>query len=152
MPIVVLRPNFARDLDGLRRSARKVYQRASEILLELQRDIQPSAARRSESRIPKCHKFELPDGYRLVLQEGDSGATMVALAVGKHDHVDSFLDGHKGFVFDEKTGRVRELRLATAAETAVEMVPSVDLQADQSSKAAQPHLSDISACERKIAA
>ncbi len=139
MPSIILRPTFVKDLDGLKRSARKTYQRASEILVEIQRDIQPTAPRRSETRIPKCHKFELPDGYRLVLQEGDTGNTMVALVAGTHDHVDSFLDGHKGFVFDGKTGRVRELRLATAAETAVEMVPSVDLQSDQTSGAAQPH-------------
>jgi hypothetical protein len=32
-----------------------------------------------------------------VLQRGDSDATMVALVVGTHDHVESFLDGHKGY-------------------------------------------------------
>jgi hypothetical protein len=58
---------------------------------------------------------------------------MVALVVGTHDHVDSFLDGHKGYVFDGKTGRLRELRLATATETAVEMVPSAELQGEQPS-------------------
>ncbi len=45
---------------------------------------------------------------------------MVALAVGTHDHVDLFLNGHKGYVFDQKTGQLRELRLGTATETAVE--------------------------------
>jgi hypothetical protein len=30
---------------------------------------------------------------------------MVALVVGTHDHVDSFLDGHRGYVFDGRTGR-----------------------------------------------
>jgi len=56
---------------------------------------------------------------------------MVALSVGTHDHVSSFLDGHKGYVFDEKTGQLRELRVGTATETAVEMVPSAALQAEQ---------------------
>src|SRR5580700_3405107 len=133
MPRIILRPSFSKDLDGLRRSARKQYQRASEILLEIQRDIEPSAARRADSRIPKCEKFELPDGYRLVLQRSDSDDAMVALVVGTHDHVDSFLDGYKGYVFDGRTGRVRELRLATATETAVEMVPSAELQAEEPS-------------------
>lgn len=133
MPRIILRPSFSKDLDGLRRASRKNYQKASEILLELQRDVEPSAPRRSETRIPKCEKFELQDGYRLVLQRGDSDDVMVALVVGTHDHVDSFLDGHKGYVFDGKTGRLRELRIATATETAVEMVPSVELQAEQPS-------------------
>lgn len=131
MPKITLRPSFSKDLDGLRRSSRKHYQRACEILLEIQRDLEPSAPRRAETRIPKCVKYELPDGYRLVLQRGDSDGVMVALSVGTHDHVSSFLDGHKGYVFDEKTGQLRELRVGTATETAVEMVPSAALQAEQ---------------------
>ena len=133
MPHITIRPSFLKDLDGLRRSSRKHYQRACEILLEVQRDIEPSAPRRVETRIPKCHKYELPDGYRLVLQRGDSEQIMVALVVGTHDHVESFLDGHRGYVFDERTGQLRELRLGTATETAVEMVPSAELQAEQAS-------------------
>src|SRR5271165_1371729 len=117
MPKIILRPTFSKDLDGLRRSARKQYQRASEILLELQRDQKPSAPRRAESRIPNCEKFELPDGYRMVMQQTGAGDSLLALVVGTHDHVESFLDGHKGYVFDPSTGRVRELRLATAVET-----------------------------------
>lgn len=127
MPHITLRPTFTRELSGLQRSARKQYQRASEILLELQLDQNPSAPRRTESRIPNCVKFELPDGYRLVLQRSDDDSELLALVVGTHDHVDSFLDGHKGYLFDKKTGRVRELRLATSAETSVEIAPSADL-------------------------
>jgi superfamily I DNA/RNA helicase len=131
MPHITLRPSFSKDLDGLRRSSRKHYQRACEILMEIQRDIEPSAPRRAETRIPKCVKYELPDGYRLVLQRGDSEATMVALVAGTHDHVESFLDGHKGYVFDQKTGQLRELRIGTATETSVEIVPSAELQREQ---------------------
>lgn len=130
MPKLTLRPTFSRDLDALRRSARKQYMRASEILLELQRDQEPSAPRRSETRIPNCVKFELPDGYRMVLQRSDRADELVALVAGTHDHVDSFLDAHKGYLFDAKTGRVRELRLATATETAIEVAPSADLVAE----------------------
>ena len=127
MPKVTLRQTFTKDLDGLRRSSRKHYQRACEILLELQRDKEPSAQRRSESRIPECVKYELPDGYRLVLQRAEKGGALVALAVGTHDHVESFLDGHKGYVFDPKSMRVRELRLATSNETSIDIAPSPDL-------------------------
>jgi len=130
MPRITLRPTFTRDLDGLKRSARKQYQRASEVLLELQRDQTPSAPHRSESRIPNCIKFELPDGYRLVLQRTDDAEELIALVVGTHDHVDTFLDGHKGYVFDARTGRVRELRLATSSETVIEVAPSGDLAAE----------------------
>lgn len=46
--------------------------------MEIQRDLEPSAQRRAETRIPKCAKYELLDGYRLVLERGDSDAIMVA--------------------------------------------------------------------------
>ena len=131
MPHITLRPRFSKDMDGLKRSSRKHYQRACEILVEIQQDIEPSAPRRAETRIPKCTKYELPDGYRLVLQRGDFDVTIVALAIGTHDHVELFLDGHKGYVFNEKTGQLRELRLGTATETAVEVVPSAELQSEQ---------------------
>lgn len=134
MPNIILRPTFSKDLDGLRRSARKQYQRASEILLELQRDQEPSAARRSESRIPNCVKFELQDGYRMVMQRTAAAGSLLGLVVGTHDHVDSFLDGHKGFVFDPATGRVRELRLATASETSINVAPSENVAVPESEK------------------
>src|SRR5271154_3008006 len=145
MPKITLRPTFSKDLDGLRRSSRKHYQRASEILLELQRDQERSAYRRSESRIPNCVKFELPDGYRLVMQHTENENGLLALVVGTHDHVESFLDGHKGYVFDPATGRVRELRLATASETSITVAPSENLTGEESAErvAATPLFSEF---------
>ena len=67
----------------------------------------------------------------MVLQRSDTGNAMVALVVGSHDHIDSFLDGHKGYVFDTTTGKLKELRLATASETQVEMVSSAELNEEQ---------------------
>jgi mRNA-degrading endonuclease RelE of RelBE toxin-antitoxin system len=104
MPKIVLRPTFSKDLDGLRRSSRKHYQRASEILLELQRDQEPSASRRSESRIPNCVKFELPDGYRLVMHRTETEESLLALAVGTHDHVES-LDGRMSIAINKRAGK-----------------------------------------------
>lgn len=122
MPRLVLRHDFCKDLDGLRRSSRKHYQRTAEILLELQRGVQPSAPRRAESRIPKCEKFELPDGYRLALQRvgSESDNVIVALAVGTHPNIESFISAHMGCVFGATTGRVCELQLAIPAEAAKE--------------------------------
>ena len=142
MPKVTLRQTFTKDLDGLRRSSRKHYQRACEVLLELQQDQEPSARRRSESRIPECVKYELPDGYRLVLQRSEEGGALVALVVGTHDHVESFLDGHKGYVFDLKSGRVRELRLATSNETSIDIAPSRDLLSQATSESSVDRIFD----------
>jgi len=127
---ITLSPGFSRDLDGLRTSERKIHQKVSEVLLELMRGNDPSVPRRPETRIPKCEKFEITDDYRLVAQRTDDGG-LVALTVGKHTHVDSYLDGHKGFIFDKKTGKLKELRLATIAESQVDMVPSVDLMTEK---------------------
>lgn len=138
MPRIVLRPSFRKDLDGLKRSARKQYERASEVLLELQRDVEPSVPRRAESRLPNCVKYELQDGYRIVLQKADgSEEVLIALAIGKHDHVDSFLEGHKGWVFDPQKGQLRELRLATIDESSVEIVPSAGL-VDEAARVEEP--------------
>ncbi len=125
---ITFRPSFGKDMDALQQSARKIYQRACEILTELQRGAVPSAKPRAETRVPKCRKYELPDGYRLVLQETDAGG-LVTVVVGKHDYVESYLNGHKGYVFEGRTARVRELRTATADETSVQMVPSEELDA-----------------------
>ena len=121
---VILRQSFVKDLEGLKQSSRKHYQRTCEVLVELDLGKKPAAHLRTESRIPKCIKYELPDGYRLVLQRTESDRELVALVVGKHDHVESFLDGHKGYVFDHQSGRVRDLHLATSNETAITIAPS----------------------------
>ncbi len=145
MPKIVLRPSFNRDLDALKRNSRKNYQRASEILQELQRGVDPTTPRRAEGRIPNCVKYELVDGYRVAFQRIDGEDALIALAVGTHDHVDAFLDGHKGFVFDPRTGRLKELRLATAEDTAVEIVPSDVVAADgrEAVTATPPPLFDV---------
>ena len=93
MPKLTLSKSFQKDLNGLQQSSRKHYQRTCELLFEIQTGQGPSAHRRSESRIPECIKYELPNGYRLVLQKAENAAALVALVVGTHDHVESYLDG-----------------------------------------------------------
>jgi superfamily I DNA/RNA helicase len=125
-----LRPSFTKDLMALKRGHTQNYRRVSEILVDLQTGSRVTITRRQDSRIPNCVKYELADGYRAVLQQVEGTDVFVALAVGTHDHVEAFLDGHKGWVFDPVTGRMRELRLATADENAVDVGPSQHLQPD----------------------
>lgn len=120
MSRIVLRPSFAKDLDALRSSSRRHFQRASEILIEIQLGIEPSVQHRKETRIPKCERFDLTDGYRLVLQRSESANVLVALVVGNHVHVDSFLDAHKGCIFDAKNGRVCDMQVPTGTEAKVQ--------------------------------
>ena len=127
---IILRPSFQKDLAALKRNHLNNYRKASAVLMDLETDASVSVKLRSESRIPDAVKCELSDGYRLVFQRLADGDKYIALTVGTHDHVDSFLDGHKGWVFSE-SGSLRELRLATIEETTVQIVPSSAVEPDQ---------------------
>jgi superfamily I DNA/RNA helicase len=124
MPKLYLRASFQKDLSSLRANHRANYNKVCALLVELETEVQVVIDRRAETRIPNCVKFELSDGYRAVLQKVEDSDALIALCVGKHDYVDSFLDGHKGWVFDPHTGRVKEMRLATVDEAMVNAVPS----------------------------
>lgn len=130
MTKLILTKVFIKDLNALKTRHSNNYRKANAVLMELQRGEQPSAHLRDETRIPKPLKYQLDPDFRLLLQRVDDGDTVIALSVGNHDHVDSFLDGHKGWVFDPSTGNIRELRLATATEEATPVVFSQALQAE----------------------
>lgn len=120
---------FSKDLSALKTKHSNNYRKATAVLLELQMGENPDAHRRDESRIPKAIKFELDPDYRLLIQRVDGEDSVIALCVGNHDHVDSFLDGHKGWVFDS-SGNIRELRMASATEEATQIVASQNLQTE----------------------
>jgi superfamily I DNA/RNA helicase/mRNA-degrading endonuclease YafQ of YafQ-DinJ toxin-antitoxin module len=122
---------FIKDLNALKTKHSNNYRKANSVLMELQRGEQPSAHLRDETRIPKALKFQLDPDFRLLFQRVDGEDTLIALSVGNHDHVDSFLDGHKGWVFDPTTGNIREMRLATATEEATQVVASQSLQVEK---------------------
>lgn len=128
---------FFKDLSALKTRHSSNYKKATAVLVELQMGENPSAHRRDESRIPKAFKFELDPDFRMLFQRVDGEDGLIALCVGNHDHVDSFLDGHKGWVFDT-SGNIRELRLASATEEATQVVVSDSLQAEPPEVAAGP--------------
>jgi len=127
MARLFLRPSFQKDLASLRTNHRVNYNKVCALLVELETGISVVVDRRSETRIPHCVKYELSDGHRAVFQKVDGSDSLIALCVGKHDHVDSFLDAHKGWVFDPRTGRMKELRLAAIDEVVVNAVVSTEL-------------------------
>ncbi|MBI4303785.1 MAG: UvrD-helicase domain-containing protein [Chloroflexi bacterium] len=130
---------FSKDLSALKTKHSNNYRKATAVLLELQMGQAPDAHRRDESRIPKATKFELDPDYRLLIQRVDEEDAVIALCVGNHDHVDSFLDGHKGWVFDSN-GNIRELRMASATEEATQIVVSQNLQIETPKLAIEPEL------------
>ena len=121
---LALRPSFRKDLDALKQHHRANHRKVCEILVGIQSDSDISVRRRPDQRIPHCVKYELADGYRVVFQQVRDSGGLIALAVGTHDRVDGFLDGHKGHVFDPSSGRLKELRLASSDEASVEVVSS----------------------------
>jgi len=69
------------------------YTQAWTVLGELQSGAEVSKNFRSESRIPDCYKYELPDGYRVVFQKVEGIENeFLALFVGSHDDVEHFLN------------------------------------------------------------
>lgn len=124
MARLILRPSFQKDLQALRRNHRKNYEKTTSVLIDVQTGNTALLNRRPDSRIPDAEKYELSDGYRLVFQRVEGSDAVIALTVGTHEHVDAFLDGHRGWVFDAKTGSLRELRVATIEESATNKVPS----------------------------
>jgi mRNA-degrading endonuclease YafQ of YafQ-DinJ toxin-antitoxin module len=141
MTRLILTKIFVKDLNALKTRHSNNYRKANSVLMELQRGEQPTAHLRDETRIPKVLKFQLDPDFRLLLQRVDGEDALIALSVGNHDHVDSFLDGHKGWVFDPTTGNIRELRLATATEEATQIVASQSLQAERAAEVMPPPLS-----------
>lgn len=139
MTRLILTKLFIKDLNALKTRHSNNYRKANSVLIELQRGEQATAHLRDETRLPKALKFQLDPDFRLLLQKVDGENALIALSVGNHDHVDSFLDGHKGWVFDPTTGNIRELRLATATEEATQIVASQSLRADrQQTATAEP--------------
>ena len=130
---VYSRPSFLKDLSALKKNHRKNHEKVCAVLIDIQTNEKISIAFRDESRIPDCVKYELSDGYRVVFQRitGSEHNSLIALCTGKHDHVDSFLDAHKGWVFDPLNGKMKELRLATIEETSVDTVSSSMLRKDE---------------------
>ena len=57
-----------------------------------------------ESRLPKCVKYDLGEGWRLVTVQDERTCGLVF--VGSHDEVDHFLDQHRGARFGLRDGKL----------------------------------------------
>ena len=125
-----LTKEFNARLMGLKTSGKKTqYTQACTVLTELGTGSDVSRTFRPDSRIPDCHKYDLPEGYRIVFQKISSSSEHLALFVGTHAEVDHFLDSHRGWVFDPVRHTLKELRYNTATEDLNNVVRSSELQA-----------------------
>jgi superfamily I DNA/RNA helicase len=133
---MILTKEFKTRLMALKSAGKKAqYNQAWAVLGELESGAPVSKNFRPDSRIPNCYKYELPDGYRIILQQVENVENeFLALFVGSHDDTDHFLNTHKDWIFDPNRHTLKELRWNTAAEEAVNSVRSPEMKAAQSEK------------------
>lgn len=133
---MILTKEFKTRLMALKSAGKKAqYNQAWAVLGELESGAEVSKNFRPDSRIPNCYKYELPDGYRIILQQVENVENeFLALFVGSHDDSDHFLNTHKGWIFDPNRHTLKELRWNTAAEEAVNAVRSPEMKAVETEK------------------
>lgn len=79
-----------------------------------------------ESRLPNAEKYDLGDGYRLVVQVLDTTSQKRAfLFAGTHDETEHWLDQKSGYQYvQNKSGMVAQVRVTDTEEAPV--LPSID--------------------------
>lgn len=100
--VVVYTKSFNHDLRTLlRQGQKKVVQAARAAAFEAGTEGEIRSVprtRHGETRIPNVEKYDLSDGFRLVVQLVDGGAkTRAFLFVGSHDDSDRWLDAHRNY-------------------------------------------------------
>lgn len=116
-------------LERLKTSGKKPqYNEAMAVIGEMGVEFKVSNKFHSDTRIPNCHKYELPQGYRIVFQKVEDDDLYLALFVGSHEAVDEYLDNHRGYIFDEKNERLRELRINSQEDDIKEVVVSREIK------------------------
>lgn len=100
--VVVYTKSFNHDLRTLNQQGQKrVVQAARAAAFEAGADGEIKSVPRTkhgETRIPDVEKYDLSDGYRLVVQLVDGVAkTRAFLFVGSHDESDRWLDAHRNY-------------------------------------------------------
>ena len=135
---MILTKEFKTRLMALKSAGKKAqYNQAWTVLGELESGAQVSKNFRPESRIPNCYKYELPGGYRILLQQVEGAENeFLALFVGSHDDTDHFLNTHKDWIFDPKRHTLKELRWNTATEEAVNTVRSPEMKVAETEQVA----------------
>jgi superfamily I DNA/RNA helicase len=86
-----------------------------------------------ETRLPNAEKYDMGDGYRLVVQLVDAKQQMRAfLFAGKHDDADRWLDNHKDYVWIKRpTDGTLEFVQVTIREPSPR-TPDLDLESPES--------------------
>ena len=104
---VVYTKSFNGYLRGLARDHKKVVQAVRAAISEAGMNGEIKSLQRTkhgETRIPDVEKYDLSDGYRLVVQLVDGHAqTRAFLFCGSHDDTDRWLDNHRNYRWVKST-------------------------------------------------
>lgn len=85
-----------------------------------------------ETRIPNAEKYELGDGYRLVIQK-ISPSTRAFLFVGNHEDTDTWLDNHKKYKWvQDATDQALDFVQVSDPREEIVVQPSFDLESPDS--------------------
>jgi len=111
---VTMAKDFKKALDDLKTGDRKVFLKASALVLALIQGEDPLQAPRPESRLKEALKWDLGDGYRClgVRASGD----VLLLHVGKHDDVERFIARHRGFYAPKEGSQITQLKKPEISE------------------------------------
>ncbi|WP_417703447.1 3'-5' exonuclease [Rheinheimera aquimaris] len=99
--VILFKPFHSAMHQLMRQGQKKIVQAARAAMSEASTDGEIKSLKRTkhgETRLPNVEKFDLGDGYRLIVQLIDGvKKTRVFLFVGSHDDAQRWLDNHKNY-------------------------------------------------------
>jgi superfamily I DNA/RNA helicase len=97
-------------------------------------EIELKSTNYGESRLPNIEKFDLGDGYRLVVQVVNSTKQERAfLFVGDHEDTDQWLENHKDYRWvQKKDDKTLEFIQVTVPDVKPSLIPKFDLDSPES--------------------
>jgi hypothetical protein len=135
---VILTKQFAKCLRELQKKGKKgkdalVKAQSAATEYQLQGKIDSLfPTKNGETRIPNAEKYELGDGYRLVVQR-ITPAIRGFLFVGSHEDTDTWLDNHKNYKWvQDETDRALNFVQVSDPRDEIVVQPSFDLESPES--------------------
>jgi superfamily I DNA/RNA helicase len=139
MPQVITTKQFNQFLRDLQKKGKKgkdamMKTRASQAEAASNGEITLKRTNHGESRLENVEKYDLGDGYRLVVQVVDPANNVRAfLFVGDHDDSDRWLENHRDYKWIKKeSDETLDFVQVTVKETRQSIVPTPDLDTPES--------------------
>lgn len=139
MPQVITTKQFNQFLRDLQKKGKKgkdaiMKTRAAQAEAASNGEISLKRTNHGESRLENIEKYDLGDGYRLVVQVVDPAQRVRAfLVVGDHEDADRWLENHKDYKWVKKdSDETMDFVQVTIKESRKPIVPDADLETPES--------------------